>query len=179
MSSHRSHPPVTSTFVITVLGLVAVVLPIAGMQSNSGAPQTLQVVHPAAGSAQFGPPVPVSVSDPASVAPRTAPAGPPNTSGAAAGSAADQQADDERKYTAAFKLRIAMPGTFGPALSVKIQSLRIPLPKNLLTRETVGAAGPSRRSTSRSVASGPRTRAGSAGSTTSSTSTSRSRRSSS
>ena len=50
-----------------------------------------------------------------------------------------QRRENERRATAAFKLRLAMPGILGEELTVKIQSLRV-LPTDLyMGREDVGA----------------------------------------
>jgi len=63
------------------------------------------------------------------------------------GGAGDPAADpgagerqDERDATAAFKLRVALPGSLGPELTAKVQSLRTVPPNRYLGSESVGAS---------------------------------------
>ncbi|HEY0782909.1 MAG TPA: hypothetical protein VGE98_10665, partial [Thermoanaerobaculia bacterium] len=52
----------------------------------------------------------------------------------------DNHLANERKGTAAFKLRVALPGSLGPELTVKVQSLRVLPADPNLGREDVGAS---------------------------------------
>ncbi len=48
--------------------------------------------------------------------------------------------DNERKGTAAFKVRIALPGALGDTLTAKVQGLRVLPDERLLGQENIGGA---------------------------------------
>jgi RHS repeat-associated protein len=52
----------------------------------------------------------------------------------------DERLKNEEKTTAAFKLRVALPGSLGPELLAKVQSLRVLPPERHLGKEDIGAA---------------------------------------
>jgi hypothetical protein len=52
----------------------------------------------------------------------------------------DNQDENERKATAAFKVRVTLPGSFGPELTAKVQTLRMLPDERYLGQEDVGAA---------------------------------------
>ena len=56
------------------------------------------------------------------------------------GAADEAKRDDERQATAAFKVRVALPGSLGPELTARVQSLRVLPDERHLGRDDLGAA---------------------------------------